>query len=461
MDIIRSHNRLLFIVTVAIIICFSCQNCKNAYRDQRKDRPNVILILADDMAYGDLSFVNDTLSRTPNLDRLAEEGIWFDQGYSAAPVCAPARASLLTGKYPHQTGCITLNMRSYPELTRLDSSLVTMADVFSENGYVTGLIGKWHCGEGEGYHPMDRGFNEFEGFLGYKVNSYFSYELDINREYQKYDGSYLTEVLSQKAIDFVRRHQKEPFFLHLAHYAPHRPLHAPQEAVDHYLQKGFDENTSKVYAMIEIMDRGIGELIEELDRLGIRENTLVIFASDNGPAPQNGERPNQGLRGTKYTIYEGGIRVPFLFNWEGKLAAARKDQVVHFIDIFPTLAELCDLKITGPIHFEGGSLAPLMFGEDPAGLPQQRYWQWNRGVPYYTHNAAMRYGSWKLVRPFVTRNEPGGPSDQQPVLYDLKNDPFEVKDVSKENQGIYVYMNMMIEQWSREVEFARLQNYNK
>ena len=212
--------------------------------------------------------------------------------------------------------------------------------------------------------------------------------------------------------------------------------------------------------MIEVMDRGIGNLVEELDRLGIRENTLIIFASDNGPAPQNGERPNQGFRGTKYTIYEGGIRIPFIFNWKGSLKAVRKDQIIHFTDVFPTLVELCDLQVSDSLCFEGASLAPLLLGKENFVLPQIKYWQWNRGVPEYTHNAAMRSGRWKLVRPFVTRDEPGGPSLEKPVLYDIENDPFERSDLSGKHPEVATKMNVMLEQWGREMEFDRLKNQN-
>jgi arylsulfatase A len=212
--------------------------------------------------------------------------------------------------------------------------------------------------------------------------------------------------------------------------------------------------------MIEIMDKGIGELVVELDRLGIRENTLIIFSSDNGPAPQNGERSNQGLRGTKYTIYEGGIRVPFLFNWKGKLESFQSDHIVHFTDIFPTLVDICNLKLSISRDFEGASIARLLLGNESVSLPRHRFWQWNRGVPYYSHNAAMRNGKWKLVRPFVTRDEPDGPSDEKSVLYDLEDDPFEEEDVSGHHQAMYQYMNVMLEEWCREVEFVRLHHRN-
>lgn len=441
---------------ISALIFLIVQGCNRDETKHRKNHPNVILILADDMGMGDLACLNGGKTRTPNLDRLVEESVWFSQAYSASPVCAPARAALLTGKYPHQTDCITLNMRRYPEFTRMDKDLATLGDVFVENGYATGLIGKWHCGIGEGYHPNDRGFQEFEGFRGYMVPSYFDYQLDINGSIREFDDQYLTNDITRRAIDFVTRHQDEPFFLHLAHYAPHRPIEAPQERVDHYLDKGFDENTATIYAMIEIMDRGIGKLIKKLDSLDIRENTLIVFSSDNGPDPLAGERYNRGLRGTKYTVYEGGIHVPFLVNWEGHLKPAHKEDVIQFTDVFPTLVDLCNLQLTDSIDFDGGSMAGVLRGKEENNLPERRYWQWNRGVPYYSHNAAIRKGKWKLVRPYVTRVEPDGESEQKAVLYNLEKDPSEKHDVSDENWRVYQNMKTRLEQWTREMEYSRL-----
>lgn len=428
------------------------------FGQQQEKSPNVILILADDMGLGDISAFNGGLNRTPNLDKLVRESVYFSQAYSASPVCTPARAALLTGRYPHRTGAITLNMERYPELTRIHKEETTLADVFSENGYVTGLIGKWHIGDGEDYHPLQRGFKEFEGFKGYDVpDDYFNYRLDIQGDYQRFSNAYLTENLTQRTIDFVDRHQQEPFFLHLAHYAPHRPLSAPQELIDSYIEKGFDQNTATVYAMIEIMDKGIGELMATLERLKIRDNTLVIFTSDNGPDPVVGERFNHHLRGTKYTVYEGGIHVPMLLNWKGRLKPGKSDIMVHFTDIFPTLAEVCRLKMAKTLKLDGGSFADLLYGRDSESrLPKYRFWQWNRGVPYYSHNSAVRDKEWKLVRPFVTRNLVMGRSDQKPLLFNLKNDPEELIDVSAEESKRYHLMLVKLEEWSRRVEWDRL-----
>ncbi|MCG6157700.1 sulfatase-like hydrolase/transferase [Rubinisphaera margarita] len=417
------------------------------------DRPNVILILADDLAPGDFSSVNGGLSRTPRLDQLAATSVQFTQAYSGSAVCAPARACLLTGRYPQRTGVVSLNMNKYPELTSLYLDEVTIADVFRDNGYRTGLIGKWHCGSRPEYHPLKRGFDEFEGFGGSADLGYFNYSLDVNGEMVEVEEGYLTDDLSERAVNFVRRNQNRPFFLHLAHYAPHRPLHAPEELIASYEQKGLPRKTATIYAMIEIMDRGIGELLDELDRLDLAEQTIVIFASDNGPDPLTGERFNRELRGTKYEIYEGGIRVPLLMRWSEQWDAGEQSRLVHFADLFPTLIDLCGIAYEPKSRLDGVSFAGVLNGEtqpDPV-----RFWQWNRGEPNYSHNAAMRDGSWKLVRPFMTRNELKGDSTARPVLYNLAADPEETTDVSARQPNRYRQMQRQLEEWTESIEQDR------
>jgi arylsulfatase A len=438
---------LLFFLAVAIHV------------DQRvfaamQERPNVILILADDLALGDLSARNGGISRTPNLDRLASQSVRFSQAYSASCVCAPARAALLTGRYPHRTGVVSLNMNRFPELTRLKSDETTIAQVLNANGYATGLVGKWHCGHGEAYHPLRRGFDEFEGFSGSADVGYFKYTLEVAGKPVKVRNDYLTDDLSRRAIEFVRRHRDRPFFLHLAHYAPHRPLEAPDDLVRFYKAKGLDKSTATIYAMIEVMDHGIGELLQELDRLQLSSKTLVIFASDNGPDPIPGTRFNEKRRGMKYDVYEGGIRVPLFMRWTGKLKPSERKSAVHFIDLFPTLLDVCEVGYEPRLPIDGVSLKDLLF--DHAPLPtRQLFWQWNRGMPNYTHNAAVRDGPYKLVRPFVTRNIPKQDSQQQSALYDAMVQPNEHKNIADGRANRVNTMQKALADWSMDVERSR------
>ena len=206
--------------------------------------------------------------------------------------------------------------------------------------------------------------------------------------------------------------------------------------------------------MIEVMDRGIGKLLAELDELQLTEKTIVIFTSDNGPDPLTGTRFNGKLRGTKYEIYEGGIRVPLFVRWPGRFTAGNRDQLVHFVDFLPTILELCGIKQPGQLALDGVSFRDVLLDEAQQQSPS-RFWQWNRGQPNYSHNAAMRDGPWKLVKPFVTRKTNPEDSAQQPVLYHLNDDPDEKQDVAKDHPRRYANMLEQLSRWSDSVERDR------
>ncbi|HOI79780.1 MAG TPA: sulfatase-like hydrolase/transferase [Petrimonas sp.] len=443
-------------ISLSILPTISGYANSRTVHERANNKPNVILILADDMGIGDISKFNHGLTKTPNLDKLVVESLYFNNAYSAAPVCAPARASLLTGQYPHRTGCVTLNMERFPELSRIKSGIPTMADYFRNEGYVTGLIGKWHCGMGEDYHPLKRGFDEFEGFIDpFLIKSYFEYTLNINGKNHQFNDKYLTDDLTDRALGFIKRNKDKPFFLHLAHYAPHRPLSAPDLLIDYYQKKGYNKNTATIYAMIEIMDNGIGKLLDELEKMKLRKNTIIVFVSDNGPDPITGERFNQDLKGTKYTVLEGGIRVPFIFNWSGQIKPGLSNELIHFTDVLPTLADICGLTIPESATLDGGSFYGILFNEDYQ-LPEIRIWQWNRGVPYYTHNAAIRKGDWKLVRPFINTDIPEEESSLKPQLFNIADDPQEKNNLIDKNREEYLTLKVLLEQKSRELEYDRL-----
>ncbi|MBI3971213.1 MAG: sulfatase-like hydrolase/transferase [Chloroflexi bacterium] len=384
-------------------------------------RPNILLILADDLGYGDLGCFGNADARTPSLDRLAEEGIRLTQHYSGSAVCAPARACLMTGRYPHRTGAIDLLWTYGRDRLALDET--TLADVLGANGYATGLVGKWHLGAFDPrYHPNRRGFQEFIGFH-YALIDYYQWKLDRNGVTVPADGRYVTDVFTDEAVAFIRRHGRggaagvgstPPFFLYLAYNAPHGPLQAPEGEIRPFRETGtFDERVATIYGMNARMDRGIGAVLDELERQGLAENTIVVVSSDNGPAPfhtghTHGDGPefgpprfNAGLRGHKYLVYEGGIRVPAIVRWPAGLPrGATSGELVHFADWFPTLLDAAGIVDRPVKPLDGASVLAALRGEASTD-DRPRFWQWNRYHPIRRYNTAVREGDWKLVFPAV------------------------------------------------------------
>lgn len=460
-----------------------------------KSKPNIILFLADDMGYGDFGIFSDGSPKTPTLDQLVKDSICLTQHYSASPVCAPARAGLLTGRYPHRTGAIdTLEARG---LDRLSLDEITMGDIFKSAGYVTGLVGKWHLGAIDPrYHPNNRGFDEFIGFRG-GWSDYYQWYLDYNKKRVKSDGRYLTDVFTQEAIEFIRRHKNEPFFLHLAYNAPHFPFQAPEEDLKPFLETGkFTRAVSFIYAMIYRMDKGISSILEELRTLRLEENTIFIFTSDNGPQ-FGGEgdmcttRYNANLRGCKTNVYEGGIRVPGIIRWPagGLIGGKMNNTFVHFIDWLPTLCSMAGVKIPGDISLDGQDVSSLLL-EGKGDYLLKRFWQWNRYEPIVTFNSAVRDGKWKLVRPpipevfRITKEDADMdrrikyypdefkdiyrgpllklnlPNPLEPQLFDIEEDPYETNDLAVQYPQIVKKMLSELEDWFNEVESERRRKEN-
>ena len=401
----------------------------------KSSQPNVLFILADDLGYGDLSCFNYGLTNTPVLDNLVRESVCLDQHYSASALCAPARASLLTGKYPLRCGVTDTLCLSY--MCNISPSEVTIGDIFKSAGYSTGLIGKWHSGPvHKVYHPNSRGFDEFAGFRAGCLD-YYKWPIDYNGVWKENEGQYLTDLFSDEAVGFLRRHKDEPFFLHLSYNAPHGPLQVPQENVKPYLENGRNnQGVSHVYGMVDRLDAGIGRVLEELERLGLAENTIVVFTSDNGPQFGCGDddwrldRFNCGFRGSKGSVYEGGIRVPLTIRWPGGLTGGRNfHEMVHFVDWLPTLCSACDIELPKDLDIDGQDVLAVLRDEDGKVNPK-RFWQWSRSAPTVSHNAAMRDGDWKLVRPGKDiANSVNGDKERDYSLYmEVELHPEEYKD---------------------------------
>lgn len=446
-------------------------------------KPNIVLILADDMGYGDLDVQLDGGWALSALTELAAEGVTLTQHYSGAPVCAPARAALLTGRYPHRTGAVdTLETLGADRLGRGER---TLADHLHAAGYTCGLVGKWHLGAyADDYHPLARGFQEFVGFRG-GWSDYYHWHLECGGRRQEGDGRYLTDVFTAAARDFVRRQRAVPFFLHLAYNAPHFPLQAPEADIAPFRMSGRTEALATLYGMLRAMDRGIASLMADLQALGLARDTIVVFASDNGPdfggqGPRSTARPNGGLRGQKGLTFEGGIRVPAIVRWPSGLPAATTvTDLIHFCDWAPTLLAAAGVRpLDGPLA-DGVSQLTALAGSPPPSSPD-RFWQWNRYRPTVTSNAAMRSGPWKLVRPAIAESMRLRPEDAAadrrakaepdwvpeipahlpevplpppppPMLFNLAADPGEARDLAAAEPARRAAMLTALEGWFADV----------
>ena len=387
-------------------------------------KPNIIVILADDLGYGDIGAFGNDAVRTPHVDRLADQGVSLTQHYSGSPMCAPARASLLTGRYNHRTGAI--DVPSNRGLDRISLRERTIADLLKRAGYATGMVGKWHNGLHDvRYHPNARGFDEFAGFLNGGMD-YWAWTLDVNGAPRAADGRYLTDVLTQEAVDFIERQSGEPFFLYLAYNAPHAPFQAPRELVKRYQEMGrFTSAVSLIYAMVEGMDKGIGRVMASLEARSIERDTFVLLTSDNGPwfggtGEKCAARYNGMFSGSKGDVLEGGIRVPAIVRWtDGLPAGIRRQELVHFTDWLPTLLALAGVSEPDEPTLDGQDVLPLLRGESSAVNPV-RFWQWNRYEPVPHCNAAMRDGKWKLYWPSIPEAREKLDEDAAPYLRGIK-----------------------------------------
>ena len=422
--------------------------------------PNIVFFLVDDLGWADLGCQGSTFYETPRIDRLAEEGMRFTDAYSACPVCSPSRAALMTGKYPrfgrvyrtyHRDRPPSLQRaRAHRSARRLHVSATTRNDLgrsAAAAGYVSASIGKWHLGS-EQYWPEQQGFDI--NIAGYDHGSppthFFPYKnpgKEWNAEIPTLEGGkpgeYLTDRLTDEAIRFIERNAEKPFFLYLTHYAVHTPLEAPQSLIRKYERKlGQDDSQfSAAYAaMIERVDASLGRVVDTVERLGLRDDTLIVFTSDNGG--EQAATRNAPLREGKGYLYEGGVRVPLIVSLPGRVrAGAVSDAPVSGVDIYPTIAELAGERAR-PGETQGRSLAPLLEadGDFPA---RDLYWYYPHYSPQAKQpGAALRSGRFKLIEHY----DPPGVE-----LYDLENDIGESRNLAKERPGRTAELQRRLQQW--------------
>ncbi|MGC1274053.1 MAG: sulfatase [Planctomycetaceae bacterium] len=421
--------------------------------------PNVVFILADDLGWTDLGCQGSEYYETPNIDRLAAEGVRFTNGYSCGPNCQPTRAALMSGQYAPRTGVYTVgnvdrfnwqsrSLRPVENVTKLSPEIVTVGEAMKSAGYATGYFGKWHLGDDPQHHPSAQGFDEAIVSSG----KHFDFKTTPKTDYP--EGTYLADFLTDNAVDFLERHKDGPFYLQLAHFGVHSPYEAKPELIAKFKDKPpAGGHHDPVYAaMIASVDESVGRVLATLDELGIAENTLVIFTSDNGGVggyereglnKKRGDKTdNAPLRGGKGMLYEGGIRVPYLFRWKGAIDGGRTtDRPINSVDLYSTLLDLTGAdKPDQPL--DGESYLAVLKGDESARGPL--FWhfpgylgmgkdQW-RTLPV----GAIRDGDWKLLEFF---------EDGRLELYNLKDDPGETNNLAEEQPDRAKALQKRLAQW--------------
>jgi arylsulfatase A len=373
-----------------------------------QEKPNIVLILADDMGWGDVNLNGNNLIETPVLNRLANQSLSFERFY-VCPLSAPTRAEMLTGRYFLRTGVSSVT-RGYENM-RGDE--VTLAEVLKENWYATGCFGKWHNGRYYPQHPNRQGFDEFVGFpvghLGYYFDAWF-----LHNDQEKQSSGYTSDYFTGQAIDFIERNRENPFLCYVSYNVPHSPFQVPEKYFSKYRQAGLDSTLSSIYGMVENMDDNIGRLLEKLEELNIAENTIVIFFSDNGP---NTDRYNGSMKGRKGSVDEGGVRVPFYIKWPEQIKPSTTLQLAQDIDIMPTLIGLCGLKYDPEKPFDGIDLSGIINGKQKTFDRLIFSRQGNQNLEEC--NSSVRNNTYRLVLTW-----------KDTLLYNLNNDPEQKNDIS-------------------------------
>jgi arylsulfatase A-like enzyme len=439
----NSPPSFTFVVITTIVLFHFLFGCAKA-PDSAK--PNIIFIMADDLGYGDLGSYGQTVIQTPNLDQMAIEGLRFTNCYAGSTVCAPSRSVLMTGLHTGHT-TVRGNFGKFGVVglgggegrVPLNESDVTVAEVLKEAGYTTGMTGKWGLGEpNTSGHPNDQGFDEWFGYLNQRrAHSYFpdyiwknknKYVLPKNRNERK--ETYTHDLFTEFALDFIKRHERDPFFLYLPYTVPHSRYEIPDTAP--YSKQPWSDDEKVHAAMITRLDRDIGAILKLLKDLKIDENTIVFFCSDNGAAERwEGRFDSSGvLQGRKRDMYEGGLRTPMIVRWPGKVAAGKTDNTVwYFADALPTFAEIAGAK--APSNTDGLSVLPTILGQEQDLSDRHLYWEFFENG----FQQAVRRGNWKAIRLAL-----GEPLE----LYDLSKDESESNNIAANNPKIIAEMEAIL-----------------
>jgi arylsulfatase A len=440
-----SRNRSKPWLAIVLLVLASSVCDVEADVQERKRPPNVILIVADDLGWGDVGFNGRTEWATPQLDRLAKQGRVFQRCYTAAVVCAPSRAAFLTGKSTIHCGV----RRNDDDLPRSES---TIAEALRPHGYATALFGKWHHGaprpgETDYVHPMDQGFDEFFGYTD-AVHAWEKFPTMLWNGRQKAPSTgYIDDLIADRAVEFVGRNKQRPFFLYLAFVATHFGIAAPAEEVARHEGRFQEVDSSQPLkatyaAMVTRLDRNVGRVVETLEKLDLAGDTLIFFTSDHGATFESGNLgtsaaldSNRPFRGQKRTLWEGGVRVPALASWPGRIPAGGVDkQPIQLIDLLPTFVAAAGGKIDPSLHVDGINLLESWTAKRGSAVERTLFWEWRSER---ADQLAAMHGQFKLV---ITH---GG----KPELYDVESDPAERRDVAAQFPDLVQQLRDELDAW--------------
>jgi arylsulfatase A-like enzyme len=428
--------RTMLIVTSLLLFCCGCHKVQH---------PDIILIMADDLGYGDLGCYGSHHMDTPNMDRLAALGIRFLDYHSNGAVCSPTRAALMTGRYQQRSGLGGVVTAAGHRHTGLSPDELTIADFLRSRGYHTGMVGKWHLGYDTAFSPLNNGFDYFKGYVSGNID-YHSH-IDQAGFFDWWQGKdtlveegYVTDLITEASLDFIRTGRKAPFFLYIAHEAPHYPYQGRTDRADRTIGGEFPNQGSRpdrknaYREMVQAMDEGIGKILAELEISGQLENTFIFFCSDNGA---NEIGSNGPLKGFKGRLWEGGHRVPAIAVWKGHLEPGLSKETVLSMDLFPTIVSLVNDEEFDIQSFDGISIGPAML--QGASLPERSlFWR-------FKNQQSVRTGPWKLLI-----------DETDTLLYNLETDPGEKMDVAGEHRTKVDSLGKTLDQWNREMDLYTL-----
>ncbi|HET9279591.1 MAG TPA: sulfatase-like hydrolase/transferase, partial [Flavitalea sp.] len=448
-----------FTLTLLFACLFNCSL-------EAQDKPNLIVLLVDDFGYGDISYEGNTQIKTPNIDRIAKEGVRFTRFYQSGAACAPTRAAILTGRYALSAGVWDVHYGR--DFLRRDEQ--TIADAFKEAGYTTGAFGKWHNGKTNSYFSWNRGFDVG---LHPKLYQYFDNDAIFNNKLVHYDGP-VTDLVGDEVIKFIETHKDQPFFAYVPFQDIHEPFNCPPRLFEKYKAKGYSDHVARLYGMIEAVDDNVGKILDAVNRLELQKETLVVFLGDDGPSPgvdlsYNNRRMNQveqaersrawsrQLRGEKGSLWEGGVITPCYMSWPGHIQPGRDiHQIAGIIDLYPTLLDAFGITTTHQtLPVDGRSLWPLLKGETIPDWDKRFYFDNSNfyQIPIEAidlespqiHYLSVQHQQYKMVR--QDGRLYGGRDPVKYYLFDLKTDPEEKQDISGQHPEMTQLLKDTLNNW--------------